>query len=176
MPDRNIPFSFRIRDKDAEFLARLDIEGANTPSDKIRAIIAAARRQDEGQHDYATALQHANNLLAAPIRAIREAENQQGVQSQILARVAQWLPDALAVYWANSPESPDDKKALELLERDMSERLFVLFESILQLGVTDWSHCHNPTQVEQRAQAVLKLANVLLQLRESETKQIPSKQ
>ena len=38
-----VAMSVRVPQVDAEFIASLDLPGASTPSDKLRAIIAAAR-------------------------------------------------------------------------------------------------------------------------------------
>ena len=44
--------SARIPLEDIEWLASLDIQGAVSPSDKLRALIAQMRRQYEGTLDY----------------------------------------------------------------------------------------------------------------------------
>ena len=48
---RRIPLSVRITDADAAFLAQYKAEGATTPSEKLRALLADARRDAEGATD-----------------------------------------------------------------------------------------------------------------------------
>jgi hypothetical protein len=46
--------SVRIPSEDLEWLAALEISGASTPSDKLRALIAQMRKQHQGTMDHAT--------------------------------------------------------------------------------------------------------------------------
>ena len=52
MPGKTVPLSVRVTDADAEFLARLDIAGATTPSEKLRALLTAERTRGEGAGEF----------------------------------------------------------------------------------------------------------------------------
>lgn len=51
-----IPISVRITQEDADFIAELKIEGANTPSEKIRELLKLARLAHTQTRDYSSAL------------------------------------------------------------------------------------------------------------------------
>ena len=53
---KTVPLSVRVPYEDAEFIAGLHVNGANTPSDKLRAIINQARRRHQGGQDFGSAL------------------------------------------------------------------------------------------------------------------------
>ena len=50
-----IPVSVRITQEDADFIAELKIEGANTPSEKIRELLKQARLAHTQTRDYGAA-------------------------------------------------------------------------------------------------------------------------
>lgn len=56
MPEKSVPLSVRISVDDAEFIARLSLEGATTPSEKMRKLLGEARRRREDAADYGRCL------------------------------------------------------------------------------------------------------------------------
>ena len=60
---KTVSISARISHEDAEFLSSLTIEGATTPSDKLRALLADARQRHAGLQDYSSNLSHSNAQL-----------------------------------------------------------------------------------------------------------------
>ena len=58
-----IPISVRISQEDADFIANLQVEGANTPSEKIRELLKQARQSYTQPQDYGTALAQAEQFL-----------------------------------------------------------------------------------------------------------------
>ena len=56
MSANRIPLSVRIDQEEADFIAQLSIEGASTPSEKIRELLKQARMSHETVRDYSFAL------------------------------------------------------------------------------------------------------------------------
>lgn len=162
MSSKAVALSARISQEDADFLAGLVIEGATTPSDKLRAIIAEARDHHRGEYDYAAALKYSQTLFAPAQRALREAAHKEGRQSQLLERVQQWLPEMVALVQSQTHFS-DNESTVTLVdyERELAERIFSLIESVLQLGITEWSNCYAAETLKERLEPVLLLASVL---------------
>ena len=79
MPGKTVPLSVRVTDADAEFLARLDIAGATTPSEKLRALLTAERTRGEGAGDPHRSFEIIRDLLRPAQRGIRLAEAEQGI-------------------------------------------------------------------------------------------------
>ena len=82
----------RVPRVDAEFISQIKIEGATTPSDKVRVIIAEARRRHQGSNNYDACLEQVNHLLSATNRLLRHAELESKQHSELVARVLDWLP------------------------------------------------------------------------------------
>ena len=162
MSRKTIPVSTRISPEDAEFLARWNGAGA-TPSEKLRALIAEAREQKEGAEDYPGALRVATALIAPTLLRIRSRERELGAHSELVSRLAEWLPECLAylISAANQPDEKVDKKTLVRIEADLVDRAMTLMQSVLQMAVTRQSPCYHPEVIRERIGPVLDLAEVV---------------
>src|SRR5262245_2864253 len=109
--------SVRIPSDDMEWLAGLDLQGAVSPSDKLRALIAQERRQHEGTLDYERGLAWLRDLLAPSITAVRSVEHQHRMHSEALTLTAEWLPQIMATLLSGQPIGTDAKaRAIETEE------------------------------------------------------------
>ena len=154
-----IPVSVRITQEDADFIAELKIEGANTPSEKIRELLKQARLAHTQTRDYESALTAQEQFLQAARRSVLHAEKQAGVHSHIVARLFEQLPDLAATLAADLPEEaaqPD----LQKYERELMWRIVRLTDSILQLAVTGKGAAYDDT-VLQQLENTLKLADIV---------------
>ncbi|MFO1352493.1 MAG: hypothetical protein U1F68_18170 [Gammaproteobacteria bacterium] len=158
---RSIPISARIPSEDAAFLARLQIEGAITPSDKLRAIITQARRQHEGQHDYASSLQWIREALAPALDHVRDAEHRARQHSDLVLRLGEWLPQAVALIHSFRQSPAGDPEALRDLEQALADRVFQLLEAILRLGITGRAPCYDKQVIADRLDPILELSELI---------------
>lgn len=129
------PTTIRLTEEDQTFLASLEISGATTISDKIRALVEDKRLQQQAGHDYRSALILANSLIEPTKNAVRMAENRRSVHSQLVRRVIEWTPDLLATLIADGTDPTDkalDKASLERLERALIEQISRLVDTALQ--------------------------------------------
>ena len=163
MPSKTVPISARISHEDAEFISQLKINGATTPSDKLRAIIFDARRQRLRTKDYRGSFQMIQELLMPVIEIIRQAELESLEHSELITRSVEWLPDTLAFIVSSAPQSLDDKSAEKLhsLEKGLADRVFRLMESVLQMGITQKCPCYDADTISQRVGPILELAQVI---------------
>lgn len=161
MSQRTIPISVRIGTEDAEFIAGLELEGATTPSDKVRALLADARRRAQGAGDYGESLRQAQDSLAPARRAILGQEHQHGLHSALLARTLEWLPETVAFLLANANTAEQATAAsMKHLERGVMERVARLMESVLQLALAPDNAAYAPDMVRERLAPVLQLARL----------------
>lgn len=157
--------TLRLDEDDLTYLARTEVPGAGNLSEKIRALLAQARAQQQGLSDHAAAYAFARQLLDAPDRAVRQAEIQAGMRSELVARTLAWLPDLLAYVLAGSKGPDADgmadearQRGLRAFEAGLGERVLALTDSVLQLARAGFPGCHSPQALATRAQSTLGLA------------------
>ena len=156
-----IPISVRISQEDADFIAELKIEGANTPSEKIRELLTQARLAHSQTHDYGTALAAQEQFFQVARRDVLHAEKEFGIHSHIVARLFEQLPDFAATLAADLPENAQAAD-LKRYECELMRRIVRLTDSILQLAVTGKGAAYDDT-VLQQLENTLKLAKIVQQ-------------
>ena len=134
-----------------------------TPSEKLRALIAEARRAQEQPADYLGCLAQAERLLDPPFNLLREAELRLDRHSEIVAKLHEWLPEMVAFMTARvtSEGAVRDEKALAELERGLVDRLFRLLEALMRLAVTPGCPCYDQQVMNRQIDVVLELASVI---------------
>jgi hypothetical protein len=165
MASKMVPISTRVSQDDVEFISQLKISGASTPSDKVRAIIADAKRRTEGMQDYRSAFQMMQELFQPVREHIREAELDMSKHSELVTRLIEWLPDMTAYLlstFARSDHQINEQDLLEL-EKGISDRIFRLLESVMQMGITQRCPCYDPSAVSKNIKPVLELADLISQ-------------
>ncbi len=166
MPGKSVQLSVRISEADATFLAGLNIPGAVTPSDKLRALIGEARRRYQETNDYGACLSFLQDLVGPVDRKVLSEEKSAGVHSALVTHILHWLPETTAFALAGMPdageaEAADPADALRSLEAGLADRVFSLTEETLRMGVTSRNPCYDPNTINQRIEPVLELSNVL---------------
>ncbi|WP_109078327.1 hypothetical protein [Aggregatibacter kilianii] len=156
-----IPISVRITQDDADFIANLQIDGANTPSEKIRELLKQARQSYTQSQDYGTALGRAEQFLQNAKRDLLHAEKELGVHSHILARLFELLPDLTATLATDFP-SEVDLEGLKKYEREVMWRIVRLMDSVLQLAITGKGAAFDDGVLEE-LENTLNLAQIIRQ-------------
>lgn len=152
----------RVPQEDAEFISQLRIEGATTPSDKVRAIIAEARRRHQGSHEYGACFDLTKSMLATFTSRTRQLEMEQSIHSEVVTRTLEWLPDMMAYIMSSSEKlAASSVEELSSIEQGVADRVFRLIESVLQMGVTKRCPCYNKNAVLDRIEPVLDLVRVI---------------
>ncbi len=130
--------SVRVPDEDLEWLLALDIAGARNPSDRIRSLIAANRRQREGIGDYVACVAMLRDFLRPFLDVVSTAERQHALHSEVVAAIAEGMPEIMAEMIAFRPVPADDQApaALARIEADLTARTLRLFVRLLRLSVT----------------------------------------
>src|SRR5262249_32329091 len=88
--------SARIPSEDLEWLGGLQIEGAVSPSDKLRSLIGQLRRQHDGSLDFQRSLSWLRDLVTPFVSSIRTLEHHNRMHSEVLTLVAEALPQIMA--------------------------------------------------------------------------------
>lgn len=162
MPAQNrIPLSVRIDQEDADFIAQLHIEGANTPSEKIRELLKQARLAHTQAQDYAHALDQMERFVQNAKRTVLHAEKEHGIHSNILARLFEQVPDLAATLAVDLPKNANETELREY-EREMMWRVVRLTDAILQLAVVGKGAAYDD-KILFELENTLKLAAIVLQ-------------
>jgi hypothetical protein len=159
--------SARIPSEDMEWLMSLDIQGAVSPSDKLRALVAQMRRQHEGTLDYEGSLSWLRDLVAPFVTAIRSIEHTNRMHSEVLTLTAEWLPQIMATMLSERTFAKDAKKRAIDVEEILVQRCFQLLASLMRLAVTRDAACYSPTVIDKHLPAVLELAGIVTKTRKS---------
>ena len=169
MSSKQVTISARISHEDAEFLSRLEINGAKTPSDKLRAIISEAKIRNNRETDYSGSLAMIMDLVLPKIHEIRKKEVENNMHSEIITRMAEWIPDAMAFLISANLQTTnqEDQHLLEDLEQGLVDRLFRLLTSFLQLGVTDQSPCYRTDAIQRQITPILDLCDIISRRRQN---------
>ncbi len=169
MPEKTVPLSARVSQEDADFLTKMKVEGAQTPSEKLRQVVRDARRRHDGAQDYPSALALAQDTVAPAVQCIRQVERELGVHSELLTRMVEWLPELMA-YVHSAPGMPgeNDEARLRRLEGGVALRLTTIMQSVLQMAVTRDGPFYDPRVLTDRVEPVLHLARVIRQSRDLE--------
>lgn len=164
---KSVQIGARISHADAEFLSQLEVEGARTPSDKLRAIIEEARLRRRCDNDFRGSYKEMVEQLAPALEVIKTVEFETSTHSEIMARVGQWMPDFYAFFLSSVLEGREENTPLNLekVEAGVTEMIFLLFQSVMQMGVSRQCSCYNPDLINEHLQAVSELAEVAFQKR-----------
>lgn len=159
----SVPVSLRLSADDAQWLASLEIPGASSPGEKLRALLrearaGASRTQPE---DYAGWLARTSAAADGPARSLHLAEFAHGMHSELLARFSTWLPEALAFCLATAPDADTGPDELRAFEAGVAERLGVVAQQLLQLAVAGAPPTYDPVVAESAAAPLLDLAEAI---------------
>ncbi|MEM9839025.1 MAG: hypothetical protein AAF830_07700 [Pseudomonadota bacterium] len=138
MPRKAIPLSLRISDDDAAFLANYTPEGAATPSEKVRHLIAEARERAEakGPEDGRTAATH---VLAPARKRWRDLEAKTGRNSDLVLK----LYDRAAELLGRMIVGPHAEDELEQFEADLAREAARTIEDLLALQLGGNTRAYN---------------------------------
>src|SRR5690349_15933618 len=118
--------SARIPSEDLEWLATYDMQGATTPSDKVRALVTQVRRQHEGSMDYGASLGGMRDLVSPVAAAVGACEHRQSRHSGVRRRVSDWVPQVMGRLVAEGTLARDPQRKLVELEEKLVARIFQL--------------------------------------------------
>ena len=128
---KTVPLSVRISHEDSEFISKLNIEGATTPSDKIRAIISEKKKLELEGEEHSEVLDRIEQLLRPVSRNLKQVQFEQNIYSQSIEPTKDTLIDLL-VYFLTEGGKVNDHESLVNFEDHLSEQVFRMFEASLQ--------------------------------------------
>jgi hypothetical protein len=161
--------SVRIPGEDLEWLATYDIQGATSPSDKLRALVTQIRRQQQGAMDYGASLQWMRELVSPFVTAVGAFEHRQSRHSEVLRLMNDWVPQVMAMLVAEGTLARDPQRKLVELEEKLVARVFQLVMGVLRLAVTPSADCYDPKVLDRHLPQLIELAGVVSASRRTST-------
>ncbi|VWD41329.1 hypothetical protein [Burkholderia lata] len=153
--------SVRIPEDDLAWLVELQLPDATSPSDKIRALIADARRRGRGAHDFVRCAALFREQVRPVLDAIDAYEHATHHRSEIVTLLAAQLPDLMAsLVTAAPPGKPIGDAAGELEARLTAKSMRVLL-GLLRLAVTGNPPAYHPGVLDPYVHEVKELANLI---------------
>ncbi|MFB0962010.1 MAG: hypothetical protein QMB97_00690 [Pseudomonas sp.] len=137
MSGKTIPFSARISVEDAEFISRLEFEGAHTPSEKLRGLLAETRRQQSSSEDYAQNLSQAQELFGKMKHQLLVHQQSLNYLPDVTLRVLDTLPDLLASLQTLTARSANlSTQELQVADAGILDKILHLNALLLPLAIT----------------------------------------
>jgi hypothetical protein len=158
---RSVPLSVRISDSDAAFLAQYKADGAKTPSEKLRAILADARNRHSQPDDYAGCVESVSAMLQPAQKRLRNSQRDTRMRSDFIARLYERLPELTASLIIGPETSEPTAIGLEEYEDELAKQVFALIEEMLDLGLTKTSRTYNPALIKSSLEPVLEILDLI---------------
>lgn len=137
MSSKTVPFSARISIEDAEFISTLEYDGAHTPSDKLRALLAETRRRHASYPDYGQNLAQMQEWLGHIKRQLLIRQQQLNQQAEPVLRLLDALPDLLATLQTMAARCPQmNVREMHQTQQNVLQKIYRLNELILPLAIT----------------------------------------
>ena len=162
--------SARLPSEDLQWLSALELPGAVTPSDKLRALIAQMRKQHEGALDYAACLAWLRDLLAPFVIDLRRIEHSERTHSEAVSAIIAWAPQVMATMLSARDFSNDGDNGVARareVEDALVQCCFRLLMALLRLGVTSAAECYSADVIEKHLPRVVELVQLIAANRES---------
>ena len=159
--------SVRVDDDDAVFLASLDLGDARTPSEKLRALLQAERKRNQGIRDPVDAADVFRDLLQPARRRVRRFENEAGIRSDFLAKFFDRLSEMAGVAAAGpgkttkGGKAKDTAQTMEAFESDLLDEVFLFILESIELGLTQRNRCYDSSGIEKRLGPVLEILDLI---------------
>ena len=154
--------SVRVDDDDAAFLARMQIDGARTPSEKLRALLRVERRRQQGSHDADEAAEMFRDLLRTTRRRIRKMEAESGARSDLLKKIYDHLPEIGGAALAG----PDHQEGgtidrLTSFEKLAIDEVFDFLQDVIELGLSPENRVYETKYIEKRIKVLLRYLELI---------------
>ena len=146
--------STRLSDEDTRFLHAAKINGARTPSEKLRKMVTQARQRAEGVDSHSEARELVAQMIEPTLRMIQTHELKTGTHSEALQCAMSVLPEAVAYLIGTQRTKPDDIDSMREIEARTVERIMRLCTQIVRLAITRQAACYDPSVIRNQLAAL----------------------
>lgn len=159
MTTKTVPFSARISVEDAEFISTLSYDGAHTPSDKLRALLAETRRKHAFFADFSQNLIQLEEWFSQIRRPLLARQQHLQVRIDCVNRLVDSLPELMAQLQTLGARSDSlSIRELQQAEQQITQQVLRIVSLLLPLAITQ-------PQVAAEQDGLFKLAELITQHR-----------
>ncbi len=158
---KKIQIGVRVNAEDVEFLNLLEISGAKTPSDKLRAIIEEARLRREFANEYTGSYRMIQEQVTPITERIKKVEYDKNIHSALLTRILEWMPDFYAYCLTSLSEEKEVDEELLSYEKGAVDRVARLFESLLHLELSGQENSYTAGVFRDHVASFTKLLRII---------------
>ena len=161
MAAKSVSISVRVSDDDAAFLAGLQVDDAKTPSEKLRALLSAEQRRQEGAQDPTEAVEMFSEMLRPAHRQTRRLS--ETFNSEAVQKIFERLPELAGVAYSGPKHGSGEttENALTRFEGRLLDQAFSLLEELLTLGLVSHAKCYDPDAISKRLGRILELVELI---------------
>ncbi|MBT6958345.1 MAG: hypothetical protein HN996_08005 [Opitutae bacterium] len=164
---KSITISGRISEGDHQFLMEFPLAGKVTVSEKLRHICTFFRQYHTNLEGYSACLEQLNMALRPALNDIKEMENEEGVNSELVTKLLNFVPETLSYIITqrkpikNRGRASGSQKRLIEIEDRLFHQTLVLIESILRMALTQKSPTYNPNLMNDRLSNIQELVGMM---------------
>ncbi len=158
-PAASRPVSVRLNPEELALLDALELPGARTAGQKLRALLSRARELSPDAGDYPAQLARMQSQAQPIIHAAREAEHNVGLRSELVPRVADGLAEAMAWFLTQTEGAETlDRDALTRLEAGLADRSAALARHLFEVYLSGNPAAYDREALAERVAPVAALA------------------
>ena len=162
--------SIRLPDEDFQWLLTRRAEVGKTPSEKLRALVAACRQQEAGRTDPEAFAESMKALTQALENSLAAWERCSGRHSELVGAALDAAPRLMAILASTVPlnETEAGEAAARELEAALAQQCFRLLTAILRAAVTSNPAVYARESLERYLPDIVEIVEIIANRREKE--------
>ena len=161
MSSKTVPLSVRVSADDALFLSNLQIDGAVTPSEKLRALLHEAQRRQAGFSEPAEGGLLLREMATGARRRLRRLEANVGKRSDLMLKLYERVPDIMAKLIAGPNGEEDNGEQLAAFEQELTDLLAVLLKDFITVGLSSPARVYDEPKYRAELEPVIQLVELV---------------
>lgn len=153
--------SIRVPDEDFQWLLSLDEAGARTPSEKLRVLLARARQQEARLTQTELCATWMRTLAQPFVDGIAALERKQKDHSDLVAAVAEWVPQIMATLAASRLSEQGARAEAVEIEAVLAQQSFRMLSTLLRAAVTSAPATYDKDVLDRYLPDVIEIAAII---------------
>lgn len=154
--------SVRIPEDDLDWLSKSPILGSGSPSEKIRSLIAEARKNADGANDFLGSLALIQGYLHGFDEVIKSLEHTEQVHSEVIESLSTKLPEVMAIMISGFPKEENILAQAKEVEALVVAKMMQILFALLRLTVTKQSATsYNPELLNDYLPELMELVDLI---------------